>query len=229
MKIRLKFAKKAGASFLGHLDIMRFFQRLFNRSNVRMEYSKGFNPHQLMSFAQPLGVGVTSSADYMDAEIAPGQDLENICDQMNINCGTGFKIINIKELRDDARSAMAMLRYSDYDVDVSGLDMDQDIVKKIIEEVLASDKIEVLKKTKKKETTVDIRPCVKGLRYENGHLLMTVTAGSADNLKPDILTELIAIKAGADYAREKIRINRTEMYAGNMIPLDEYQINEKTG
>ena len=46
--------------YVGHLDLMRFFQKAVKRSNLPIRYSEGFNPHQIMSFASPLGVGLTS-------------------------------------------------------------------------------------------------------------------------------------------------------------------------
>ena len=83
MRVRIRFEKKQPVRYLGHLDIMRFFQRTLNRAGVKMEYSGGFNPHQKMSFAQPLGVGILSEGEYLDAEIAPGQDLNQILENLN--------------------------------------------------------------------------------------------------------------------------------------------------
>ena len=122
MRVRIKFAKKSAVQYLGHLDIMRFFQRSFNRADVKMEYSIGFNPHQKMSFAQPLGVGITSCGEYLDAEIAPGQDLEDICRRLNEVCGDGFDVLSVRALPDDAKKAMAALRYASYKVDVTELE-----------------------------------------------------------------------------------------------------------
>ena len=44
--------------FIGHLDVMHFFQRLLRRSDIPIAYSGGFSPHQIMSFALPLGIGL---------------------------------------------------------------------------------------------------------------------------------------------------------------------------
>ena len=63
MKIRIKFSKTGTMKFIGHLDIMRYFQKVMRRSEVNIAYSEGFSPHQKMSFAAPLGVGLTSVGD----------------------------------------------------------------------------------------------------------------------------------------------------------------------
>nr|MCR5283710.1 TIGR03936 family radical SAM-associated protein [Lachnospiraceae bacterium] len=51
-KLRLKFSKYAHMIFIGHLDLMRYFQKAMRRANVDISYSAGFSPHQIMSFAQ---------------------------------------------------------------------------------------------------------------------------------------------------------------------------------
>ena len=69
LKIRIKFAKEGNMKFIGHLDMMRYFQKVMRRAGVNIRYSEGFSPHQIMSFAAPLGVGVTSRGEYMDIEV----------------------------------------------------------------------------------------------------------------------------------------------------------------
>ncbi len=69
MKIRIKFSKQGNMRFIGHLDIMRYFQKAMRRADVDIRYSEGFSPHQIMSFAAPLGVGLTGSGEYLDIEV----------------------------------------------------------------------------------------------------------------------------------------------------------------
>ena len=69
MKIRIKFRKFGPVRFIGHLDLMRFFQKMIRRADLDIAYSNGFSPHQIMSFAAPLGVGLESNGEYMDIEV----------------------------------------------------------------------------------------------------------------------------------------------------------------
>ena len=61
MKIRIKFKKWGCMKFIGHLDMMRFFQKAIRRANIDIKYSEGYSAHQIMSFAAPLGVGIKKS------------------------------------------------------------------------------------------------------------------------------------------------------------------------
>ena len=53
MRIRIKFRKNGVMRFVGHLDIMRYFQKAMRRADIDIAYSEGFSPHQIMSFAAP--------------------------------------------------------------------------------------------------------------------------------------------------------------------------------
>ena len=69
MRMMVVFEKGPELRFIGHLDLMRFFQKAVRRANIDICYSEGFSPHQIMSFAAPLGVGVTSDGEYFDIEV----------------------------------------------------------------------------------------------------------------------------------------------------------------
>ena len=69
MKIRIKVRKYGVMKFIGHLDMMRYFQKAMRRAEIDIAYSEGFSPHQIMSFAAPLGVGITSDGEYLDIEV----------------------------------------------------------------------------------------------------------------------------------------------------------------
>lgn len=83
MKIRIKFSKQGAMKFIGHLDILRYFQKAMRRADVDMRYSEGFSPHQIMSFAAPLGVGLTSSGEYMDIEVLSTGSSQEMVDRLN--------------------------------------------------------------------------------------------------------------------------------------------------
>ncbi len=53
-KVRIKYAKMGVLKYIGHLDLMRFFQKAVKRADLDIAYSQGFSPHQLMSFAAEL-------------------------------------------------------------------------------------------------------------------------------------------------------------------------------
>ena len=92
MKIRIKFRKYGVMKFVGHLDIMRYFQKAVRRANIDICYSEGFSPHQIMSFAAPLGVGITSDGEYLDIEVHSTESTEKMLATLNAVMVEGVEI-----------------------------------------------------------------------------------------------------------------------------------------
>lgn len=95
--------------FIGHLDVMRYFQKAIRRAEVNIRYSEGFSPHQIMSFAAPLGVGITSKGEYVDIEVLDTENSKKMVDRLNAVMSEGFEILEYKLLPDDAANAMSIV------------------------------------------------------------------------------------------------------------------------
>ncbi len=217
MRIRIKFTKNEIVKYLGHLDIMRTFQRNFNRAEVRMTYSEGFNPHQKMSFALPLGVGIASTGEYLDAEIADGQDLDAICRRLNDVSGMGFDVLAVRELKEGAEKAMAAVKYASYSI---SFDNSYDLK---LDEYLDRPEVIIQKKTKTGIKDVDIKRMIEKIFLEENVLKILLKAGSENNIKPELIAEDLFKFSGIDYKRDMISITRNDLFAANVISLIDYQ------
>lgn len=100
MRVRIKFSKFDTMRFIGHLDVMRYFQKLFNRAGLPVKYSEGYHPHQILSFAQPLGLGITSDGEYLDVELTKEMDCDAIVKTINNVISHGFYISEAVRLSD---------------------------------------------------------------------------------------------------------------------------------
>lgn len=92
IKIRIKFRKYGVMRFIGHLDIMRYFQKAMRRAEIDICYSEGFSPHQIMSFASPLGVGITSDGEYLDIEVNSTRSSEASIKALNDTMVEGVEV-----------------------------------------------------------------------------------------------------------------------------------------
>lgn len=171
MKVRIKFQKYGAMKFIGHLDVMRYFQKAFRRAGFDNEYSKGFSPHQIMSFAAPLGVGLTSDGEYLDVELKSSDSPEIMVKRLNEVMTEGFRIIGYKFLKEREENqknvtAMAQVAFADYLVSVKDgyavpeLINTQENFSQAFREFYAADGIVVDKKTKTSEKAVDIKPMI---------------------------------------------------------------------
>ena len=100
MNIRVCFAKYDRLRFLGHLDVMRYFQHAIARSGIPIAYSQGFHPHMIMSFAQPLALSMTSDGEYFDCELAADAEVdeEDLCERLQAAMCDGFYIRSVTVL-----------------------------------------------------------------------------------------------------------------------------------
>lgn len=220
MRVRIRFTKEESVKFLGHLDILRTFQKFMNRAGVEMQYSEGFNPHQKMSFALPLGLGLTSSAEYVDAVIRSGQEPDVVRENLNNVSGTGFEILSVRQLKDNAVKSMAAVQAADFEVYTK----DHVFTSEDIDRFLDQSEIPAEKKTKSGIKTVDIRPMIIDITASGDLLKLRLSAGSDNNLKPEILLIALYDFLGLEYNRMNVSIKRTELLCEKMVPLEEYQV-----
>ena len=107
--------------FIGHLDIMRYFQKSMRRAHIDIAYSEGFSPHQIMSFAAPLGVGITSDGEYLDIEVNSTLSSKESIDALNQVMVDGISILEYKKLPDMAKTSMSLVAAADYLVYIKDL------------------------------------------------------------------------------------------------------------
>ena len=112
MKVRIKFTKQGPVKFIGHLDVMRYFQKAIRRADIDIKYSEGFSPHQIMSFAAPLGVGLTSNGEYMDIEVNSMKDCASLLEQLSNVMVEGICVTQCHLLNDHAKNAMSLVSRS---------------------------------------------------------------------------------------------------------------------
>ena len=240
MDIRVRFSKYGPIKYVGHLDLMRYFQKALRRSGLPISFSKGFSPHPVMSFASPLGVGITSEGEYMDFSLESDLPCEEIQDRLNAQMTEGVEILSVTE-RHDTKKAMAELKAASYLVYFKRIspDMNTDyefMKKQIDERIKNATSLVVTKKTKKSERQVDLLPLIYEIEVlesfpiekrdhylpdwkHNGFRLgdndpavyMKVNAASSDNLKPELLMNAVFNPTGAENYFT-IGVHRLDMY-----------------
>ena len=73
------------------------------RADVPIAFTGGFSPHMIMSFANPLGVGVTSDGEYFDIELTQEIDMNAAVERMNQVMVEGMEVVNMVSISDDKK------------------------------------------------------------------------------------------------------------------------------
>ena len=197
MIYRMKFEKHDEVKYIGHLDTMRTFTRCIKRTSLPIKFSKGFNPRVQLSFALPLGVGVTSDSEYVDLELEDEVDVIELKKELNSTLPDGFKIVNVVK-SENSKSLMSLVKEAIYEIGIE-FENDDDIEELVqkIENIFAQEVIEVEKQGKnKKVELVNIKPNILNIEVEvigfsSIRVTLLCNAGSENNLNPNLVVDKI--------------------------------------
>ena len=211
MKVRIKFSKYSSMIFIGHLDMMRYFQKAIRRAELDITYSTGFSPHQIMSFAAPLGVGMYSNGEYMDIGMDSVTDAEDIKERLQAQMVEGVDILSVTILPETAGNAMASVAAARYTVRFrEGYEPDFELFDHL-EEYYRQETLPAVKQTKKNTVEFDLKQAIYELSW--------------DKVKPGFIMEHIYHYLGQEPSEFAFVITREDTYTedadGNLIPLDQ--------
>ena len=231
MRVRIKFTKYGCMKFIGHLDVMRYFQKALRRANFDVALSTGFSPHMLMSFAAPLGVGVTSDAEYFDLDLVTNGSSAEMVEKLNAVMAEGIEVKSVGQIPEDkASKGMTLVAAADYEVRFrpGKIELPADY-KEQMKAFLAQDSVMMMKKTKKGQKEMDILPLIYSMEEEAGVFKLFVSQGSVNNLKPDMVMNAFLAFMGIDVPPFTFMVHRKEIYATTGNPEQPYVSLESLG
>lgn len=211
---RFRFCKEGSAVYLSHLDMMRMFQRAFRRAGIEIAMTKGYNPHDFVSIALPLPVGMQSQCEILDCRLAPGAPEPAEAARMLNHAGfpDGIRVLegysSDRKIRELQRLS-ACIRL-EYDRGVP------DGAAGRIAQLLQGDTLVVEKRTKRGPEDRDIRPLLQRSAVREGEepgvLLIdcTVCVGEP-SLNPELLVQAIR-RYLPDDAPDFSVVRRLEVY-----------------
>lgn len=222
MKLRIRFSKFGPVKFVGHLDMMRFFQKAIKASGLPVKYTEGFSPHQVLSFAAPLGVGTQSESEYCDLELTEEENIASYFEPLNEQMCEGLTVRGFYVLPPKAKNAMASVQGASYRIEFK----DDEVKEKLaaaVERFGESEEVLYEKETKTGKKTRNLKEAVYEIKEEDGVLKFTCDASSGGNLKPAALLQGLFEPYGTLLNPWDYHLIREEVYTGNeegkLVPL----------
>lgn len=219
MKLRIKFSKLGAVKFIGHLDIMRYFQKAIRRAEIDIAYSTGFSAHQIMSFASPLGVGLESTGEYFDIEVNSMISCEDIRSRLNQTMVEGIEVLAVRQLSEESGNAMASIQAAAYQIKAKE---NTNTWIKLFKEFINQPTIMALKKTKKSEKTINIKEFIYHVAVEEDSITLLVNSSSSGNINPGFIMQVFC-KEYEEMADFRYQITRLELY-GNRSDGDSQEL-----
>ena len=214
MRVRVKYSKQGFMRYIGHLDMMRWFQKACRRAGIDVVYTEGLSPHMSMSFALPLGVGMTSDSEYVDIDLVETLPGAEIVRRLNESVPEGVHFLDARRIPEGkAHKGMTLTSRADYTLRMKGEDPWDDTWREDFLRWLDQPRILVMKKGKKTEKEIDIRPLIYEARFEDETLKLGLSAGLDRNIRPELVMQTFADGSGRQFRQSLFSINRDEVFA----------------
>ena len=113
-RYKLTFAKRGYMIFTSHLDMQRLFKRAFKRAGIALAYSQGYNPHPLMSFAQPLSLGYYSESEILEFKTTENHSGKYIAEKLPEVMPEGLVILGCERMSDNEKTIASRCYAADY-------------------------------------------------------------------------------------------------------------------
>ena len=206
--VRIRFEKTGEAAYISLLDLQRVFHRILKRSGLPVYYTQGFNPHIYLSFACPLSLGQESLCECCEVKTeAEDPQLDTWCDVLQPYMPRGIKVLSAQQ----AQNKVAEIDHASYLVTLPAS------AAAALDAYNAAENAMVVKKTKRGQKEMDLKPLIYELRMEAGEqgpaLFMKISNGSVANVKPEMVLDAYYAFLGEERPQFAWMFQREEVYA----------------
>ncbi|MEO1131715.1 MAG: TIGR03960 family B12-binding radical SAM protein, partial [Cyanobacteria bacterium J06639_1] len=145
-RVRVTYAKLGSMRFIGHLDLLRLWERACRRAKLPLAFSGGFHPSPRISPATALSLGFTSREEIVDIELHDRLDLDRFRETLAAQLPQELPIRDVSEISLKAPSANKSMLSAEYELTVTS---DRELAwEAIAAEVLAARELWLEKTTK---------------------------------------------------------------------------------
>lgn len=162
-RLLLTFRKTDDARWLGHLDLMRVFERAVRMSRINVAYTQGFNPRPKMSVASALPLGATADAELLTLDMADWADPVDVVKRLNRALPDGISVVGAEMLPGNKKGPVMVA--GEFSVELELADESAaDGLEQAIDDLMAQPRIVREREAGGKRKVIDIRPGIESLR-----------------------------------------------------------------
>lgn len=203
----IKYERTDTAKYIPHVDMLRQIARVLRRAQISVEYSQGFNPHELIFFAPPIPLGLSSKADY--CAIATKESVEGFIEKFNAKSIKGLKAVACCEVEKNPNIAgkAVSAKYS-FSADDETLER--------IKEAFSRDAFEITYTQKGESVTKDVRSLMVSYDFSGEQKTVTLSHGNtnlrADRFFSSFGVKLTSVEKIAEYVEENGKVKNADEY-----------------
>jgi radical SAM-linked protein len=106
-------------ALVGHLDLIRLFDRVVRRADLPISFTGGFHPNPRISLASALPLGVTSTGEIADFELTESISVESFRSKLAAKLPENIPIYKVEPIDLKAPSASQLLEAAEYVITVA--------------------------------------------------------------------------------------------------------------
>lgn len=214
-RLRVTFSQDGALRYVGHLDVVRAWERALRRAGVPLAYSAGFNPGPRLYFASGLQLGATGRAEIVDVLLTRALAPETFRAAAGPHLPAGLTVVTVEEAPLKTPALQALLRASVWQVDVQSGEEPAALARRC-DALLAQETITARRRRKGQWIDYNLRPLVLALGHEGrpepGWHRLSMTLRS----EPDATGRADAVLAALGLGDAVARIQRLRLiFAGD--------------
>ncbi|WP_341739179.1 TIGR03960 family B12-binding radical SAM protein [Microcoleus sp. CAWBG640] len=118
-RFRVWFGKVGDMALVGHLDLVRLFDRVFRKADLPISFTGGFHPNPRISLANALPLGVSSTGEIVDFELTESMDSQEFRAKLVAHLPPNIPVYKVEAIDLKAPSANQLLEAAEYLITVA--------------------------------------------------------------------------------------------------------------
>lgn len=159
-RYRIEYSKTSVIRFIGHLDMMRVWERTLRRAQLPLTYSQGFNPRPRINLGLALPLGYISQCEIMDIWLTEEIQNEALLQRIHHMLPPGLELQGVSRISLATPNLQKQVQAVIYDIHLDPGPLFDQLQGKI-DTLLASQQL--LRERRGK--TYDLRPLIHSLEY----------------------------------------------------------------
>lgn len=194
-RYRIRFSKTGPLRWISHRDLIRLWERLLRRVDLKLSMSEGFHPKPRMNFPSALALGTDSRDEVVELDLAETLPTDELVQRLCNDRQPGLEILQVTAVPDG--SPKARLKSTTYNLPIP-----PQYREALLSEIEALQSRDTMQIERNKKTLVfSVAAEIPHIALEDGVLVFQFTPGQQASLRPTDLIEELKIKHITDHGQ----------------------------
>jgi radical SAM-linked protein len=202
LRVRIRFRKEGDLRLISHRDLLRLFERLLRRAELKLGMSEGFHPKARLSFPSALSLGVAGLDEVMEVELAEPIEADELLRRLSAHLPPGIAFNRVEVLAAGAGKAQAARMTYEFPVPPER----RPRVASAVQALLAADHYEIERDGRRER--IDLKADLDGLELVEGCVRFSLRATRTAGVRPREVLEALGL---ADLEAEGLPLVRTSV------------------